>query len=147
MWHRHGFQSAPKRGEARRASRETYREAARGVARDGPAPAAVEGGALLEEDADDAAAAERLRVHLALDLERVEREEDLRSTPARQPTLCARGAGGRYARLRRCPLDCVRREHPGRARQEGRGGAHLPAVACIIILPLRSPNAFVKLSL
>ena len=54
----------------------TYCEAARGVARNGPAPAAVEGGALLEEDADDAAAAERLGVHLPLDLERVEGEQD-----------------------------------------------------------------------
>jgi len=46
-------------------------ERAGGVAGHGPAPAAVESGALLGEDAEDAAATEGFRVHLALDLEDV----------------------------------------------------------------------------
>ena len=54
----------------------TYGEGAWRIASDGPAPAAVKCSAFFQEDAHDAAAAERLWVDLALDLERVEREQD-----------------------------------------------------------------------
>ena len=62
----------------RREGREvTYCEGTRRIASDCPAPAAIEGCAFFHEDADDAAAAERLWVDLSLDFESVEREEDL----------------------------------------------------------------------
>ena len=59
--------------------KETHCETSWCVARDGPTPATVEGGTLLHEDADDATSTERLRVHLPLDLEGVEGEQDLRA--------------------------------------------------------------------
>lgn len=54
----------------------TYSEGARRIASDGPSPAAVKRCTLFEEDAYDAAAAERLWVDLALDLEGVQWEQD-----------------------------------------------------------------------
>ena len=55
---------------------DTHCKRTRGITGDSPAPATVERGAFLHEDTDDAAPAERLRVHLPLDLERVEGEQD-----------------------------------------------------------------------
>ena len=66
--------SAPSQAESRRDG--TYSEGARRIASDSPAPATVERCAFFEEDAHNAAAAERLWVYLALDLEGVQWEQD-----------------------------------------------------------------------
>lgn len=63
--------------EERSGGERTYGERAWGVARHGPAPAAVECRALLHEDTHDTATPERLRVHLALNLQRIQREQHL----------------------------------------------------------------------
>lgn len=56
--------------------RTTYREGAWSVARDRPTPAPVQRRPLLHEDADGPTAAECVRIDLALNLERVEWEEN-----------------------------------------------------------------------
>lgn len=59
-------------------------ERARRIPRRCPAPAAVQVHILVQQDANEAARSERLRVCLALDLEHIEREED-NLTNTRQP--------------------------------------------------------------
>jgi hypothetical protein len=54
----------------------TYREGAWSVAGNRPAPASIQRRSLLREDSDDAAATERIRVDLPLDLERVKWEKN-----------------------------------------------------------------------
>lgn len=88
----------------------THSKRARRVARHRPAPSTVEGSTLLHEDTDNAAATERLRVHLPLDLERVKRKEhDLANTRETDPTRLARCTGrwkcARYTPSRRCLHD------------------------------------------
>lgn len=118
--------------EERSGGERTYGERAWGVARHGPAPATVERRALLHEDTHDATSPKRLRVHLALNLQRIEREQHLS-----HPTL------SKHQRTH-APTG----KHPAaKALTTSPMPVKLPAVACIIILPLRSPNAFVKLLL
>jgi hypothetical protein len=56
--------------------RTTYREGAWGIARNCPTPAPVQRCSLLDKDPDDTTAAKRVRIDLALDLERVKWKED-----------------------------------------------------------------------
>jgi hypothetical protein len=56
--------------------KKTYREGAWGVAGDSPAPASIQGRALLHKDSDDAAATKRVRVDLPLNLKHVEWEKN-----------------------------------------------------------------------
>jgi hypothetical protein len=56
--------------------RTTYREGTWGIARNRPTPAPVQCCSFLDKDPDGTTAAKRVRVDLALDLERVKWEED-----------------------------------------------------------------------
>ncbi len=56
---------------------EAHRETSGSIAGHCPAPTTVKRGALFHEDTHNAAAAERLRVHLALNFERVKRKQNL----------------------------------------------------------------------
>jgi hypothetical protein len=68
-------------GQGSRCGEKTNREGAWSVACDSPAPASIQGRALLHEDLDDAAAAKRVRVDLPLDLKHVKWEKnDLANT-------------------------------------------------------------------
>lgn len=55
----------------------SYCKATGRVTRHGPSPPTVERCALLRENTDNTTAAECLRVHLALNLERIERKQNL----------------------------------------------------------------------
>lgn len=85
-----------------RRERATHREGARSVARDRPTPAPVQRCSLLNEDTNGPTAAKCVRIDLALDLERVEWEENYLAD-TRQ------AAGGRlYHHLSLPFAECVR---------------------------------------
>jgi hypothetical protein len=105
---------------------ETYRERPGGVSRRCPAPATVQPEALVLDDLENAPATEGFRVGLALDLEDVEREEDdLADADKTGSNPCQ-------------PLRLNLYPTPIGAK------SHLPAVECIMALPVFLPNALSK---
>lgn len=104
----------------------TYSKGTRSVTGGGPAPSSVQAEALVGDDPEDATAAEGLGVCLSLDLENVEGEEDDLSDTD-QAALVVSVHFPHMWIMRWGPLS-----------------THLPAVECMMALPVFLPKAFSK---
>lgn len=100
----------------------TYGERARGIASSRPTPATIETETLVTDNLENATALKGLGVRLALDLQDIERQEDnladadqTRGSSSAVPAIAAKTCS-------RCQT-------------------HLPAVECMIALPVFFPNA------
>ena len=96
----------------------TYSKRSRGVAGCSPASTTVQSHTLILNDLEEAAAAEGLGVSLTLDLENVEGQKNNLSDTDQTELLLAKGL-----------------------KSNNIGHAHLPAVACMIALPVPFPKA------
>ena len=108
-----------------------YGEGAGRISRRCPARTSVQAHALVGDDAEDASSAEGLGVGLPLDLEHIEGQQDdlADADQAEQGPRSANAPHTRWA------AEC------GRRRQRS---THLPAVACMMALPVPLPNAASK---
>lgn len=103
----------------------TYREGARSVTGGSPAPSSVQAEALVGDDLEDTTAAEGLGVGLSLDLQDVQGKEDDLSNSDQTVAV------GRQSPNFNCAM-------------VGYLSTHLPAVECMMALPVFLPKAFSK---